>query len=95
MPTGAIPVATLELQTAVVKAGHAAGMPVVGHALSDPATVIKHRKVIAEELSQARQSNGTVTMSDLKSSLYGATIEGGWPKPIVLGHNPTEEVRLA
>lgn len=62
---------------------------------SDPATVIKHRKVIAEELAQARKSNGTVTMSDLKSSLYGATIEGGWPKPIVLGHDPTEEVRLA
>lgn len=34
MPTGAIPVATLELQTAVVKAAHAAGFPVVGHALS-------------------------------------------------------------
>lgn len=34
MPTGAIPVATLELQTAVVNAGHAAGFPVVGHALS-------------------------------------------------------------
>ncbi|KIW20341.1 hypothetical protein PV08_00916 [Exophiala spinifera] len=34
MPTGAIPVATLELQTAVVKAGHDAGFPVVGHALS-------------------------------------------------------------
>ncbi|KAK5272619.1 hypothetical protein LTR99_002011 [Exophiala xenobiotica] len=60
---------------------------------SDPATVIEHRQVVAEELAQARKSDGTVTMSDLKSSLYGATIEGGWPKPIVLGHNPTEEIK--
>lgn len=34
LPTGSIPVATLELQTAVVKAAHAEGLPVVGHALS-------------------------------------------------------------
>lgn len=32
MPTGSIPVASLELQTAVVKAAHAEGMIAVGHA---------------------------------------------------------------
>lgn len=34
LPTGSVPVATLELQTAVVKAAHAEGLPVVGHAIS-------------------------------------------------------------
>jgi len=34
MPTGSVPSATLELQTAVVKAAHAKGLKVVGHALS-------------------------------------------------------------
>lgn len=40
MPTGSIPVATLELQTAVVKAAKAEGFPVVGHALSVDMTEI-------------------------------------------------------
>lgn len=40
LPTGAIPVATLELQTALVEAAHAAGLPVVGHALSVDMTEI-------------------------------------------------------
>src|SRR5271155_4025968 len=31
-------------------------------------------------------------LPDLKSSNYGATIEGGWPKPIVLHHDPSEQV---
>src|ERR1700710_1097891 len=34
MPTNSVPVATLELQTAVVKAAHEHGLPCVGHALS-------------------------------------------------------------
>lgn len=34
LPTGSIPSATLDLQAAVVQAGHAEGMLVVGHALS-------------------------------------------------------------
>lgn len=49
------------------------------------------RKASAEELKQAKQSSGTVTLSDMKSSLLGATIEGGWPKPIVLSGHPTPE----
>ncbi|KIY03594.1 uncharacterized protein Z520_00285 [Fonsecaea multimorphosa CBS 102226] len=59
---------------------------------SDLASVQKWRTEIAEELAQAKKGDGTVTLSDLKSSLYGATIEGGWPKPIVLAGHPTEEV---
>ena len=31
-------------------------------------------------------------LPDLKSACYGATIDGGWPKPIVLHHDPSEEV---
>ncbi|EXJ67340.1 uncharacterized protein A1O5_09353 [Cladophialophora psammophila CBS 110553] len=58
---------------------------------SDLASVQKWRKAIAEEVAQARQAGGTVTLSDLKTSLYGATIEGGWPKPIVLAGHPSEE----
>jgi len=34
-----------------------------------------------------------VALSDLKSSLFGATIDGGWPAPIVLSHNPTDELK--
>jgi imidazolonepropionase-like amidohydrolase len=40
LPTGSVPVATLELQTAVVNAGHDAGLLVVGHALSVDMTEI-------------------------------------------------------
>ncbi|OAG40605.1 hypothetical protein AYO21_05101 [Fonsecaea monophora] len=59
---------------------------------SDLSMVQRWRKAIAEELAQAKRAGGTVALSDLKSSLYGATIEGGWPKPIVLSGHPTEEV---
>ena len=31
-------------------------------------------------------------LPDLKSAYYAATIEGGWPKPIVLHLDPSEEV---
>ena len=49
------------------------------------------------ELDEARKAgeHGRVTMSDLKSSHLGATIDGGWPKPIVLAGHPTEEVQTA
>ena len=39
-PTNSIPVATLELQTAVVKAAHEHGMPALGHATSIESTEI-------------------------------------------------------
>jgi len=59
---------------------------------SDPETIHKFKADIKDEVANARKGNGKVGLSDLKSSLYGATIEGGWPKPIVLAHDPTEEV---
>lgn len=59
---------------------------------SDPQTIINFRRDIKEELAKVRSEGGKIQLADLKSCLYGATIEGGWPKPIVLGHDPTEEV---
>lgn len=59
---------------------------------SDLGSVTKWRKAIADDLTRAGTSGGTVTLADLKTSLYGATIAGGWPKPIVLAGHPTEEV---
>ena len=32
------------------------------------------------------------SLPDLKSACYAATIEGGWPKPIILHLDPSEEV---
>ena len=47
-----------------------------------------------EEMAEAKKHghSGRVAMVDVKSSLLGATIKGGWPKPIVLGHNPSQEL---
>ena len=62
---------------------------------SDPDIVHEFRRLVEEDLIQARAGgrNGRVTMADLKSSLLGATIESGHPKPFVLSHEPSEEVR--
>ena len=61
---------------------------------SDPAIVYEFRRRITEDLLQARHEGleGRITMADLKSSLLGATIESGHPKPFVLSHEPSEEV---
>jgi dihydroorotase-like cyclic amidohydrolase len=61
---------------------------------SDFGVVNSWRNRIADEVKQAKAGGGTVSLSDLKTALLGATIEGGWPGPIVLGPNPTEEVIL-
>lgn len=62
---------------------------------SDPETVYDHQKRIDSEVEKARKDGkaGRVTLSSLKSAHYGATIDGGWPKPIVLANHPTDEVR--
>lgn len=61
---------------------------------SDLDAVTKWRNRISDELKQARAGSGTVSLSDLRTALLGATIQGGWPGPIVLGPNPTDEVFL-
>jgi dihydroorotase-like cyclic amidohydrolase len=52
------------------------------------------QKKAKAELDNARKAGkaGRVTMADLKSSHLGATIDGGWPIPIVLAGHPSEEV---
>ena len=79
-------------QTDILKSPLRSGVTTACDMHSDLDSVNNLRKAIADELSQAKQSNGTVTLSDLKSCLLGATIEGGWPKPIVMSGHPTEEV---
>jgi len=61
---------------------------------SDLAAVTRWRNLIADDLKQAQAGSGSVSLSDLRTALLGATIQGGWPIPIVLGPNPTEEVFL-
>lgn len=63
---------------------------------SDSESVWGHQKRVRDELEKARNDgkSGRVTMASLKSSHYGATIDGGWPKQIVMGPHPTEEVPL-
>jgi dihydroorotase-like cyclic amidohydrolase len=65
---------------------------------SDLSWVTELRQKIKEETEREKDKKGgegKVTLPDLKSALLGATIEGGWPKPIVLGHNPDQKVGLA
>ena len=61
---------------------------------SDPAVIQQRRAAIADEVSRARAAgaSGRVALTDLKSSLFGATIAGGWPRQIVLSEGETEEV---
>lgn len=51
---------------------------------SDPEVINEYRRYIKEEVDLARGSDGFVTWADLKSALFAATIDGGWPKAIVL-----------
>ena len=76
----------------VLKAPLRCGVTTICDMHTDPETIHKFKADIKNEVESAKKGNGKVALADLKSSLYGATIEGGWPKPIVLGHDPTEEV---
>ncbi|MCJ1445777.1 MAG: hypothetical protein MMC23_006282 [Stictis urceolatum] len=64
---------------------------------SDPAVIQQRRAAIADEVSRARAAgaSGRVALTDLKSSLFGATIAGGWPRQIVLSEGETEELKAA
>lgn len=58
----------------------------------DPSIVEKLRAEISDDIYCARKLDERIALSDLESGLYAATIDGGWPKSIVLGHNPSEDV---
>lgn len=80
--------------TPVLKNPLKCGVTTVCDMHSDRETVWAHQKRAKEELEKARQEpkTGRITMASLKSSHYGATIDGGWPKPIVLANHATDEV---
>ncbi|KAH8815298.1 hypothetical protein F5884DRAFT_828661 [Xylogone sp. PMI_703] len=77
----------------ILRAPLKSGVTTVCDMHSDLSAVKKLRQEAADELAYAKRSGGMVSMSDLKSSLYAATIQGGWPKPIVLGETPSEELK--
>lgn len=56
----------------------------------DPETIQRHRRRIAKDTEEARQT-GKVQFSDLKTCLIGTIIDCGWPGPAVLGTNEGEE----
>lgn len=64
---------------------------------SDTETVWSHQKRVKDELEKAKRDgeSGRVTLASLKSAHLGATIDGGWPKPIVLAGHATEEVCIS
>ncbi|RMZ79443.1 hypothetical protein DV738_g3345, partial [Chaetothyriales sp. CBS 135597] len=72
-----------------------AGVTTVCDMHTDVEVVHLLQKGVRANLKQARKlgAAGRVSFSDLKSSHLGATIKDGWPKPIVLGHNPTEKIK--
>ena len=81
-----------EDESQILKTPLKCGVTTLCDMFSDTETVQARRAEIKKDLDEAKASGKNVTMSDLKSCLYAATIEGGWPKPIVLGHHPTEEI---
>ncbi|KAH8920916.1 hypothetical protein BT69DRAFT_1352024 [Atractiella rhizophila] len=74
----------------VLKSPLRCGVTTVCDMHSSPKDVKKLQAAEAHETENSK-SGGGVTMANLKSCLYAATIEGGWPKPIVLAGHLTEE----
>lgn len=69
------------------------GITTICDMFSDLEAVERYRGWLAQEKAEGGSVGDHVeVLPDLKTSLYGATIEGGWPKPIVLGRDPKPEV---
>ena len=64
------------------------GVTTVCDMFTDLEGVERYRGWLKEE-EQGKTEN---FVPDLKTSVYGATVEGGWPKPIVLGRDPKPDV---
>jgi dihydroorotase-like cyclic amidohydrolase len=73
-----------------------AGVTTVCDFHSDPYCVENLRDLIKKENSaaKAKGKDGRVHMADLKTALLAATIQGGWPKPVVLSHHHTDPARV-
>jgi dihydroorotase-like cyclic amidohydrolase len=78
--------------TDILRAPLRCGITTVCDMHSDPATVKRWRSKLADETSRAAKIGGTVSMSDLKSALHGATISNGYPKSLLLGTDPPDQV---
>lgn len=73
-----------------------AGVTTVCDFHSDPYCVNNLRDLIREETTaaKAKGKDGRVHRADLKTALLAATIQGGWPKPVVLSHHHTDPARV-
>ncbi|RDA91777.1 hypothetical protein CP533_2841 [Ophiocordyceps camponoti-saundersi (nom. inval.)] len=60
---------------------------------SSPDIIHQLRQKVSDGNRMAEKGALDLTMADLKSCLWAATIKGGWPKPVVLGPNPSDEQR--
>ncbi|PHH76368.1 hypothetical protein CDD80_1579 [Ophiocordyceps camponoti-rufipedis] len=58
---------------------------------SSPDCIHELRNKVEEGMSLAKNGSLESSMADLKSCMWAATIKGGWPKPVVLGPNPSSE----
>ena len=66
------------------------GVTTICDMFSDTEAVERYRSWLNEE----KTGSATTVIPDLKTSVYGATVDGGWPKPVVLGRDPKPEVPL-
>ncbi|KAF4595996.1 hypothetical protein GQ602_001609 [Ophiocordyceps camponoti-floridani] len=58
---------------------------------SSPDCIHRLRKKVEDGMMLAKDGSLESSMADLKSCMWAATIKGGWPKPVVLGPNPSSE----
>ena len=73
---------------AMISSALKCGVTTICDMMTDLEGVERYRGWLEEE----EQGNTEVFLPDLKTSVYGATVEGGWPKPIVLGRDPKPDV---
>jgi hypothetical protein len=70
------------------------GSRLLGHveALLIHSTCLDMHNTPDDVIRLKKECAASAQLPDLKSAFYGATIEGGWPKPIVLHLDPSPEV---
>ncbi|KAJ9643314.1 uncharacterized protein PV06_05432 [Exophiala oligosperma] len=80
-------------ESGISQAALRCGITTVCDMHSDPVAVKRWRLRVANEREQALQMGGKVSMPDLKSALYAATVSHGYPKSLLLGENPSDELK--
>jgi dihydroorotase-like cyclic amidohydrolase len=76
----------------ILRAPLRCGITTVCDMHSDPLAVKKWREKNTAEETKAKISGGKISLADLKSALRAATIKDGYPKALLLGENPSQEV---